>query len=443
MSRYTTLEERQEIVELAQSELTDKEIAERVGWSKPTVRKWRRQGERQGRAGLASKMGRPTRGALSTYPAEMRETIHRWRQEHPGWGPKTLRTELGKHPNFKQQKLPDPSSIGRYLQEKGLSRRYERHSELPESSEQDAQTVHEAWEMDGRGYEHVSDVGVVSLINLNDRFSHVRLLSYPCWLGQTRCRRHADTEDYQIVLRLAFTDWGRPERLQVDRESVFYDNSTKSPFPTRLHLWLLALGISLTFGRPHQATDQGMTERSHQLWDGQCLQGQQYDSWQDLYLALRQRRDFLNHDLPCSSLDDQPPLQAYPEAVHSHRPYRPEWEAELLDLTRIYAYLAQGRWFRLASKDGTFSLGGHVYYVGTDWKRQQLEITFDPSDQHLLCHDDAGQLIKRLPIHGITVEDLMGELAAFEHLPVFQLALPFDWDTQRVLRLFEIIAGTT
>lgn len=443
MAKQTTLEERHQIVELAQAGLTDKEIGQQLGWSQRTVQKWRRRGQREGRGGLASSMGRPARGALSTYPQAVREAVRCWRHAHPGWGPQTLHTELTKEPRFGKQKLPAPSSIGRFLQEQGLSRSYQRHSELPESQTEQAQAVHELWELDARGYEYIPEVGVISLLNLNDRFSHLRLLSYPCWLGQKRCQRHANTEDYQIALRLAFSDWGRPQRVQVDRESVFYDNRSSSPFPTRLHLWLLALDVALTFGRPHQPTDQGLTERSHQLWDAQCLQGQQYASWQALYLALRHRRDFLNRDLPCTSLDNQPPLQAFPEAAHSHRPYRPEAEAELMDLTRIYAYLQQGRWFRLASKDGTFSLGGQVYYVGTAWARQQVEITFQAADQHLLCHDEAGQLIKRLPIQGLTIDDLMGDWAAITRLPVFQLALPFAWDDQRVLRLFEIVSDMT
>lgn len=443
MSKQTTLEERHQILELVQAGLTDKEIGELLGWSKETIRKWRRRGQRLGRAGLRSQMGRPVRGALSTFSTELRDTLRSWREEHPGWGPDTLYTELAKHPGFDNQKLPVPSSIGRYLQEQELSRQYERHSDLPESDKKQAKSVHEVWEMDARGYEYIPDVGVISLINLNDRFSHVRLLSYPCWLGHKRCQRHADTADYRDVLRLAFTDWGLPQRLQVDRESVFYDNTSNSPFPTRLHLWLLTLGVSLTFGRPNQATDQGMTERSHQLWAAQCLQGQQFDTWQQLYLALRRRRDFLNHDLPCSSLNNQPPLQAFPQAADPQRPYRPEWEEDLLDLTHIYEYLVQGQWFRLVSEVGTFSLGGQVYYLGAQWKRQQLEISFEADSQQLLCHDEAGQLINCLPIQGVSVEALMGQLAAFSHLPVFQLALPFDWDSQRGVRLFEMVEGTT
>ncbi len=53
--------------------------------------------------------------------------------------------------------------------------------------------------MDARGYQRVPDVGVIALINLNDVFSRVKLLSYPCWSGQKRVSRHPTTEDYQLV----------------------------------------------------------------------------------------------------------------------------------------------------------------------------------------------------------------------------------------------------
>lgn len=61
MGRVTTLEERILINELADAGYTDPEIAEMVGWSRWTVRKWRRRGS-HGRQALASKMGRPIRG---------------------------------------------------------------------------------------------------------------------------------------------------------------------------------------------------------------------------------------------------------------------------------------------------------------------------------------------------------------------------------------------
>jgi len=439
MKGQTGIEERAQIVALWESGLNNRQISEQVGWSVGTVRKWRRRYREEGRSGLGSRMGRPCRGALTSYPEEIRATIRRWREAHPGWGPKTLRAEMARHPAFVGQKIPGQASIGRYLKEIGMTRLYERHQDLPHKKYQPAERPHQIWEMDARGYAYIPEVGVIGLINLNDRLSHARLVSYPCWLGEQRCQRHPDTMDYQTVLRLAFAQWGLPEQLQVDHDSVFHDNTSQSPFPTSLHLWLLALGIDLTFSRDVRPTDQGMTERSHQLWNAQCLQGQTFSSWEDLYLALHHRLDFLNYDLPCASLDNRPPLVACPHAIHSGHAYRPEYEPDLLDLNRVWSYLAQGRWFRRSSKDFTFSLGRQVYYLGRPWQHTQLDISFDPASLCLLCHDDTDTLIAQCPIKGISVHSLLGNALTYAKLPFFQLALPFDWTTQRLLRLFETL----
>lgn len=437
MNRQTTLQERLRIGELAQQGLTDRQIAAQIGWSEHTVRKWRRRQAQGGRTGLALQLGRPRRGALSAFPSEIRTTLLQWRQAHPGWGPRTLQAELRLHLGQAAGQLPSVASIGRFLHEQGLSRPYEKHQPLPVPAQQTVQQPHQVWEMDGRGYSRVAGVGLVVLLNLNDRYSHARLLSYPVWVGDQRCCRHPDTEDYQTALRLAFSQWGMPQQLQVDHESVLVDNHCKSPFPTRLHLWLTALGVQVAFIRLGRPTDQGMTERSHQLWEAQCLVGQHYDNWLALYDALRQRRDFLNYHLPCSTLADVPPLLAFPQARHSGQAYRPEYEQDLLDLQRVWTYLAQGRWFRQSSQACTFCLGGQVYYLGQPWQSVPLEITFDPTEGHLVCYDEAGHLAARCPIQGITRQSLMGTLLPWNNLPAFQLALPFHWADSQPVRLLE------
>lgn len=438
MAVVTSLAERIDILKSSETGEKTWHLSRRLRWRMPTIRKWRNRGRKLGRAGLESHMGRPKRGALSSFPGEMTTTLLRWRQEHPGWGPVTLHQELGQHPAFREQHVPGPASIGRFLKERHLTKQYDRHQALPQE-EKPIGLPHAVWEMDAQGYRFIPDVGQVALINLNDRGSHLRLMSYPCWLGNKRVERHANTDDYQTALRLAFVDWGLPQALQVDHESVFYDNKTKSPFPTLLHLWLVALGVTLHFGRYGQPTDQGMTERSHQLWTGQVIQGATFANWQSLYDALYQRRGFLNSVLPCSSLDNQPPLVAFPQAHHSGRPYRLEWEAELLDLKRIETYLSHGRWFRQVANNGIISLGGTVYYVGLKWKQQQLEVTFDLHSRHFCCFDAAGQLLKTFSLRDISIERLMGNVFPLVHFPVFQLALPFTWDEQQLIRLYEIV----
>jgi transposase len=431
----TTLHDRVMIYELAQAGYKDQEIAERVGWSVPTVRKWRRRGQQAGRAGLSPPRGRPATGALGTYPVALREQLRVWREAHPGWGAKTLRAELARHPVFGQQPLPSQRSIARWLAEQGLTRRYEKQRALPHVERQAPCAPHVEWEMDACGYQRVPEVGLISLINLNEVYSRVRLMSYPCWVGQQRATRHPTTADYQLVLRLTFMDWGLPDRLAVDHDSVFYDNCSKSPFPTRYHLWLLALGVQLTFGRRHRPTDQAITERSHQLWTQQVLVGQTFASQALLFDALQQRREFLNMHLPCATLDDLPPLVACPQARTPRRLYRPEWEAERLTLSPVYDYLTAGEWFRKGSAVGTVSLGGQIYCLGPDWRRQEVAITFDPSDQQLAFRAAGDTLSTRQPLKGLTPADLMGDLwPLLAPVPV-QLALPFTWQDYRVIRL--------
>jgi hypothetical protein len=51
-------------------------------------------------------------------------------------------------------------------------------------------------------------------------------------------------EAYQLMLRRAFLTTDLPRRITLDHGTVFDENTSPSPFPTRLHLWLLADGAS-------------------------------------------------------------------------------------------------------------------------------------------------------------------------------------------------------
>ena len=66
----TPYAERVKIGELSNEGKTDPEIAIELDICCWTVRKWRRRFQKQGRAGLISKMGRPRKGPLSRFPPE-------------------------------------------------------------------------------------------------------------------------------------------------------------------------------------------------------------------------------------------------------------------------------------------------------------------------------------------------------------------------------------
>jgi hypothetical protein len=150
----------------------------------------------------------------------------------------------------------------------------------------------------------------------------------------------------------------------LDHDSAFFDNTSASPSPSPLHLWLIALGIQVRFIEIGRPTQHGFIERTHQLLEAQALHGVAFDEAAAVQPALDQRLDFLNRDYLSRMLHARAPLTAFPTAHHSGRFYRVETEEALLDLQRVYAYLGQQRWFRRVSVAGQFTLGTYRYGVG-------------------------------------------------------------------------------
>jgi hypothetical protein len=432
----TRLAERVEIGERWQAGQTDPQIAEALGRPLITVRKWRRRYQRQGRAGLTRPIGRPGKGPLSGFSGELVQAIAQMRRAHPGWGPLTILTELHRAPGWSAQGLPSRSRIAAYLKTQALVRPYQHHRELPEPKPATVEYPHQEWEVDAQGTIQVPGLGGVSLLNIEDVFSHVKAASLACQ------KTHANTADHQLVLRKAFVGYGFPDQVSLDHDSVFYDNRCGSPFPTGLHLWLIGLGIQVRFIHQPPPAEHARIERAHQTLTRQALVGQTFPNLAALQTYLDARLDFLNWEYPCRALQGQAPLKAFPQAQTPLRPYRPECEQALLDLEWVYTYLAQGRWFRVTSKVGMFSLGDQRYNASMKHARQTLEITFDPQTVELVCLPEKPGLSFRLPLKGVTKAALMGELDPLLSFPAYQLALPFTPQAWRELILCQLTGDT-
>jgi transposase InsO family protein len=434
----TTFQERVEITERAAAGQSDPQIAAALGCSVWTVRKWHRRGYDQGRSSLRSQMGRPITGPLSTLPPLLRDAILQMRRAHPGWGADTLLAELRVDTRFQDLPLPSRSRVAALLKAAKLLRRYQHHSDLPQPKALPEGTPHDEWELDAQGSMHVAGVGKVSLITIIDVVSRLKVESYPC-LDTT----NPPLEAYQLMLRRAFLTTGLPRRVSFDHGTVFYDNTSPSPFPTRLHLWLLALGVEVCFTRKRCPTDHAKIERTHQTMTLQALLGQRWPDQTALWAGLDARRAMLNQHIPSRVLQGLAPLQAYPAAGHSGRSYWPEWEAEMLDLDRVFAYLARCRWFRRVRANGRMDLGGYDYYLGTSWRSHMLELRFDPEQGCFIGQPEGSETTITIAPQGLTNTDLMGELGQLLALPAYQLALPFTQEAWRQLEYTRTLAGTT
>ncbi|MCB9315512.1 MAG: hypothetical protein H6569_05200 [Lewinellaceae bacterium] len=361
------------------------------------------------RGAIQSIMGRPPAGALSTFEQEVVERVKQLRQKYCGWGATSILDALQQvFPS--DYALPSIDSINRYLKQAGLVTKYEPHGKFPKQPCLPSKAAHDLWEMDAQGAVLVSGMGYLAMINIKDVHTKTHCMAFPVPVRHSKCQ--PSQQHYQWTLRLAFEEIGLPLGIQVDKGSIFYENTTKSPFPTPLHLWLVALGVNMCPINLPPPQKQSVVERSHQTMERQVLRGQHYEYWGQLLQHSYARRHRLNQNLPNRSLGNKAPWQVFPRANQSTKSYSVEQEHNLLNPQLLYNFLAQGTWYRTVSSVRTISLGGHRYYLKTAKPKSQIQITFDPNAEQF-CFRDVNELcIAQLAPKGLSKNELMRNSSA-------------------------------
>jgi transposase InsO family protein len=360
---------------------------------------------------LESVMGRPKTGTLSSFSPLIRQDVENYRPGDGGWSAKTIAIELSLDPRFKEEPKPSISSINDYLSKRGKSKRKDKHSSLPTSPVIEATRPHQAWQMDSEGTKQVQGLGWVAPINVKDVAHKIYVMTYPCVLKTAS--NHPTRADYQRTLRLAFMEWGLPEHLQTDHESVFFDNKTKSPYPTQLHLWLIGLNIELHFTPFRKPQKQGMVEKAHQTMHRQITDGRSFDTPIAIFEFAQQRRQRLNEHIPSTVTQNLPPLIAHPDASFSGRLYEPLEEEQIFDIVLIQNYLANGKWFRRIAPNNTISLGGYIYHLPKGEPSKDVEIRYNREQDTFDCFDADGILIGYQKAKGLSFKELSGDFLDF------------------------------
>jgi len=98
---------------------------------------------------------------------------------------------------------------------------------------------------------------------------------------------------------------------------------------------------------------------------------------------------------------------------------------------RVFAYLANCRWFRRIRANGRLDLGGYDSYFGTTYRNRMLELHFDANQGCFLGQPAGSDTAITFAPQGLTKIELMGELGHLLALPIYQLALPFTHEAWR------------
>ena len=404
--RQTTVAERNELVDLKLRGYTLQEIADKTGWTYGCVRKWWRRYRDQGRAALAPPDGRQQRGGrMSSFPPLVRLSCLRVKKRHLGWGADVARPRVAKRLNLPEDELPSVSTIEKYWAQFG-DRLYQRHSQRHPVVKRERgpapKAPHERWQADFKEWIPVTGVGKVDVLNIRDEFSPVKIGSFVYPAGRCTGR------DIQAALRQAFSKWGLCDRFQTDRDKRVVKSNHDHPFPTPIQLWLAGLGIAHDLAPSAQAN--GCSERFHRTWHNRVVLGRTFDNLAQLQAVSDEELEWMNGRLPSRGRDckRRTPLEAYPEAETPRRTYSPDRELELFSIKPVYHYLSTQYWWRRATQNGQFSLGGQRYNLGVDNANQDVKITFDADKAEFIVEDAYQVVIKRLTPKGLTIAEITG-----------------------------------
>lgn len=401
MSRTTSHAARVEMIErhLAGESLAT--IAQAMQLNLFTVRKFWRRYRQTGWDGLLAPAPRPPcRGPLAHAPLRLKLRLLRLKRSHRGWGVDKLRLELCRAPSLQHIRIPHRSALAAYLARFGARLRQPRRHPtqrppVPPAARPTAS--HQCWQADIKGDEAVDgcDLRVAPFL-VCDSASGAPLGGQVHAIHSRGNRTGLGMREVQADLRLLFARWGLPDALRLDHDPLFV-GSPRLEWPGTLLLWLIGLGVQPIINRAYRPTDNAIVERNHQTWYAHVLDGVAYPSLEAIQIATEHAFADRREQLPSRHVGcaGRPFQVAFPALQTARRPYRTAEEAQLFDLGRVDAYLAEWRWRRTVDSRGQISLANHNYRVGGSYQGQSISVQFDPTTRTFVGRQADGQEVRR------------------------------------------------
>lgn len=242
-------EERLRFVVLAsRGERPLSELCTEFGISRQTGHLWRKRYTERGATALADQSRRPKSSPGKT-AEEIERAVLSVREKWPDWGaPKLARMLAQQDPEVKV----NVRTLHRILERHGQIRRTDRRPRAEERFERS--TPNELWQMDFKGPQGFNKANKVGPLSVLD--DHSRYLLVLQHLGSTRMVGVRNT------LEGAFEVYGMPDSMLLDHGTPWWNPA--SPWGlTELSVWIMRLGIRLTYSGICHPQTQGKVERMH------------------------------------------------------------------------------------------------------------------------------------------------------------------------------------
>lgn len=282
---------KEEFVSLArQPEANIRELCRRFNISAQTGYKWLRRFEEGGSAALQERSRRPASSPRLT-ETRLEAEVVALRQEHPAWGGRTISKLLSKR--------IAPSTVTNVLHRHQLIQSPETTQQARLRFEHDA--PNDLWQMDFKGHFALQQ-GRCHPLTILDDHSRFSLAIHAC--------DNERSETVKEKLVEIFQRYGLPARINVDNGAPW--GSPRNPGEhSDLSIWLIRLGIRISFSRPYHPQTNGKVERFHRSLKAEVLDGRQFSTLAEAQSAFDKWREIYNHQRPHQALDYQVPMSRY------------------------------------------------------------------------------------------------------------------------------------
>ena len=272
-----------------------KRLCRRFGISRKTGYKWLSRFNSAQDAGLLEHSRRPHHSPSQT-SSRLEADILSVRDKHHAWGGRKIRTYLLRQ---HYDSIPAASTITRILQRNGRIvpgdaqkttawKRFER--EHP----------NDLWQMDFKGH-FALERGRCHPFTILDDHSRYCVCLQAC--------RNENRSTVQGHLVNVFHQYGLPYQINIDNgppwgAGYLYQFTT-------LSLWLIRLGIQISFSSPNHPQTNGKDERFHRTLKAEVLQGRYFKVLSDSQAAFDEWRPVYNMERPHEALNMGVPADFY------------------------------------------------------------------------------------------------------------------------------------
>ena len=279
------------------------ELCRRFGVSRKTGYKWLSRDE------VLERSRRPRTSPGQT-KAQVSQRVIEVRQRHPAWGGRKIVRWLA---DRGVADLPHPSTVSHILRRAGLLTRAAPGSG-PAYQRFEHPTPNALWQMDFKGHfpmRRSDRCHPLTALDDHSRYAVV-LQALP---GESK-------PGVQATLERAFQTFGLPERINMDNGQPWGSPSAADHGVSALTIWLIRLGIRVSFSAPAHPQTNGKDERFHRTLKAELLAGRSFrdlahaqdafDRWRDIY-NFERPHEALGLAVPASRY--QPSPRSYPAAL--------------------------------------------------------------------------------------------------------------------------------